>query len=344
MKSLFFMLNTTACNNSCAHCYVPQQRKKRFKTLNEIIAIFDILSHLRKAPLQVENITIYFHDEPTLHPDILKILDLVQQYNFSYVRGLMTNGSGISRRPNGTAIATSFYNLGATTACMSFFGNESQHDIFSGRNGAYNDLMTAITICKNIGFNIHINLFITPQNLMTFSTTEKLLRQMSDSFNVSVYAHTSRTDQNPAILLRQHHRSYLEALDYDNKNPILQLNTQAEWYTMISANESMMPYLGISEQDLSNENTDFIEFDNMIYDNTNIYTPDFIHSRLYDSDFSQKIAGNHTSKGTCAYTALLKDFSQKGLDFIKAHCDMKDDSLWTFWNLIDRYFFHKTKG
>ncbi len=343
MKSLFFMLNTTACNNSCAHCYVPQHRNKRFKTTQEIIAIFEILSRLREKPLHAENITLYFHDEPTLHPDILHILNLVQQYNFSYVRGLMTNGSGIALRPNGTTIAKEIYTLGTTMACMSFFGNEQEHDMFAGRKGAYNNLITAIHICKKIGFAIHINLFITPQNLLSLSKTEHFLRGISDSFNFSVYAHTDRTDKNASILLQSHHKEYLHTLDYNIENPRLQLKTQKEWFDMVESNECMMPYLGTSEEELASEVTDFIEFDNKLYDSSNIFTSSFIHSNLYEPDLAQKITNNHTSEGTRTYNELLKEFPKKGADFMKAYLDMQDNSLWTFWNLIDRYFYYRTK-
>jgi MoaA/NifB/PqqE/SkfB family radical SAM enzyme len=156
-------LEICSCGNSCKHCYIPDH-KERFKRFGEVRAILDNFVGLLEAPAITKKAQLYFHDDPTLHPRIIEILEYATSQGLAICPTLSTNGMGLARRKNGREILDTFVQCGIKGLQLSLYGNEAYHDWFTGTPGSYHDRHATAQLAQEAGLWVCWSLFLTKDN------------------------------------------------------------------------------------------------------------------------------------------------------------------------------------
>lgn len=166
MKELTLYYRLVSCNQKCKHCYIPIKSEMKMKDISKIKNIIDQMAEINNSGLvENNNALLYFHDEPTIHPQIVNILDYMLEKKVKYNCALATNGYGLIRKQNGLEILNKFKKCGASIIHMSLFGNREYHDTFTGRQGSYDDIISSIEMAKENNMDTHINLFAFKDNI-----------------------------------------------------------------------------------------------------------------------------------------------------------------------------------
>jgi len=141
------------CNLTCKHCYSISTDKDFPGELStdEIFTVMDDLRDFRVPAL------ILSGGEPLLRPDIFDISQRAKEKGF-YV-GLSSNGTLIDEANIGAIDAVGYDYVG-----VSIDGVGAVHDRFRGREGAFEEAMNGIRLCRDRGLKVGLRFTMTQDN------------------------------------------------------------------------------------------------------------------------------------------------------------------------------------
>ncbi|MBT4838794.1 MAG: heme d1 biosynthesis radical SAM protein NirJ [Methylococcales bacterium] len=153
------------CNLTCKHCYAISADYNFPGELNTE-QVYQNLDDLKSFGVPV---LILSGGEPLLRPDILDIGKRAKAMGF-YV-GLSSNGTLIDSS-NIQAIAE----VGFDYIGISIDGIEATHDKFRQKQGAYQESMSAIRLCRDHGLKVGLRFTLTQDNADELPTLLKLMQ------------------------------------------------------------------------------------------------------------------------------------------------------------------------
>jgi Fe-coproporphyrin III synthase len=174
------------CNLTCKHCY-SISADKDFPGELETAEVYEVMDDLKRFRVPV---LILSGGEPLLHRDIFEISRRAKDMDF-YV-GLSTNGTLITR-DNIRQIA----DIGYDYVGVSIDGLKETHDYFRRRQGAFEESMNGIRLCRENGIKIGMRFTITMDNAHELPEMLKLMeREEVDKFYLSHLNYAGRGNRN----------------------------------------------------------------------------------------------------------------------------------------------------
>ena len=174
------------CNLTCKHCY-SISTDKDFPgelTTQEIYTVMDDL-HAFHVP-----VLILSGGEPLLRPDIYAISKRAKAMGF-YV-GLSTNGTLISKDNIQNIVDVGYDYVG-----ISIDGIKKTHDMFRRREGAFDEAMNGIKLCKQHGIKAGMRFTLTRDNAHELPQVLQLLNAYDiDKFYLSHLNYAGRGNKN----------------------------------------------------------------------------------------------------------------------------------------------------
>jgi len=189
------------CNLTCRHCY-SISADKDFPNELSTDDVFTTMDDLKKFRVPV---LILSGGEPLLRPDIFDISRRAKEMGF-YV-GLSTNGTMIDEN-NIQQIA----DIGYDYVGISIDGLRETHDYFRRKQGAFDESMHGIRLCREAGIRVGMRFTITTD---TAHELPALLQLMEDEdinkFYLSHLNYAGRGNKNRKEDV--HHKMTREAMD-----------------------------------------------------------------------------------------------------------------------------------
>jgi len=174
------------CNLTCKHCY-SISADKDFPGELDTQQVFDVMDDLKQFRVPV---LILSGGEPLLRPDIFDISHRAKAMGF-YV-GLSSNGTLITE-DNIKQIAE----VGYDYVGISIDGIKKTHDYFRRREGAFDESMHGIALCKQHGIKVGIRFTLTQDNAHELPQVLKLLDEHNiDKFYLSHLNYAGRGNKN----------------------------------------------------------------------------------------------------------------------------------------------------
>jgi len=139
MKRVFNINLHYACNNACINCISHNTKSNS----SSIISVTNIQNLLENFVPKEEDIIILSGGEPSLYPDLISLLQLIRKHTSCQIV-MYTNGFGLC-----SEIITEAIVRYINRVTISFYGNDSVHDFYAGKIGAFSTLKSAIhKFCK----------------------------------------------------------------------------------------------------------------------------------------------------------------------------------------------------
>ena len=174
------------CNLTCKHCY-SVSADKNFPGELSTEMIKKSMDDLEQFNVPV---LILSGGEPMLHPDIFEISDYAKELGF-YV-GLSTNGTLIDET-NIQKIKDAEYNY----VGISIDGMRETHDKFRCKEGAFDEAMNGIRLCKENGIKVGLRFTMTQDNATELPDLLQLMEDNDiDKFYFSHLNYAGRGDKN----------------------------------------------------------------------------------------------------------------------------------------------------
>ncbi len=189
------------CNLTCKHCYATSADRDFPGELDtaEVYAVMHDLKHFGVPVL------ILSGGEPLLRPDIFEISERAKAMGF-YV-GLSSNGTLIDEHNIDAIRAVGYNYIG-----ISIDGIRETHDRFRRRQGAFDEALRGIRLCREAGIKVGLRFTLTRDNhrdlpaLLALMDEEKI-----DKFYLSHLNYAGRGNKNRGDDL--HHRMTRQAMD-----------------------------------------------------------------------------------------------------------------------------------
>ncbi len=189
------------CNLTCKHCYATSADKDfpNELTTPQIYEVMDDLDAFRVPVL------ILSGGEPLMHPDIFRISRRAKAMGF-YV-GLSSNGTLIGEH-NIREIADTGYDY----VGVSLDGMRETHDRFRRRDGAFEQALHGIRLCRDAGLKVGLRFTLTQDNAAELPDLLQLMDQEDiEKLYVSHLNYAGRGYKNRAD--DAHHRVTREAME-----------------------------------------------------------------------------------------------------------------------------------
>jgi Fe-coproporphyrin III synthase len=157
---------TRQCNLKCRHCYAQAQSQKTSGELTtaEGKALLDDLSTFG-AP-----VVLFSGGEPLLRPDLPELADYAVGKGLRAV--ISTNGTLITR-----PLAKTLKEIGLSYVGISLDGLEKINDSFRGVTGAFDQALTGIRNCREVGIKVGLRFTINRLNADQVSPIFDLLKK-----------------------------------------------------------------------------------------------------------------------------------------------------------------------
>ena len=189
------------CNLACKHCYATSADID-FAGELETAEVFAVMDDLKAYGVSV---LILSGGEPLLRPDIFEISARAREMGF-YV-GLSSNGTLI----NDDNIAD-IERIGYDYVGVSLDGMRDTHDRFRRKQGAFDDSIHGIRLCREAGIKIGLRFTLTRDNASELPDLLQLMcDEEIDKFYLSHLNYAGRGNRNRASDL--HHRMTRKAMD-----------------------------------------------------------------------------------------------------------------------------------
>jgi heme d1 biosynthesis radical SAM protein NirJ len=174
------------CNLTCKHCY-SISTDKDFPGELDTQQVFEVMNDLRAFQVPV---LILSGGEPLMRPDIFDISQRAKDMGF-YV-GLSSNGTLINR-DNIRKIAQ----VGYDYVGISIDGMKTTHDTFRRREGAFEEAMNGIDLCREHGIKVGMRFTLTQDNAGELPQILELMRERDiDKFYLSHLNYAGRGNKN----------------------------------------------------------------------------------------------------------------------------------------------------
>ncbi len=174
------------CNLTCKHCY-SISADKHFPGELDTHQVFEVMDDLKGFHVPV---LILSGGEPLMRPDIYDISKRAKDMGF-YV-GLSTNGTLIDNS-NIEKIAE----VGYDYVGISIDGIRSTHDRFRRRDGAFDESMQGLKLCKDNGIKVGLRFTLTQDNANELEEVLGLMDEHQvDKFYLSHLNYAGRGNKN----------------------------------------------------------------------------------------------------------------------------------------------------
>ena len=209
------------CNLTCKHCY-SISADKDFPGELSTDEIFTVMDDLKAFHVPV---LILSGGEPLLRPDIFVISQRAKEIGF-YV-GLSSNGTMVNE-DNIRQIAE----VGYDYVGISIDGVRATHDLFRRKQGAYDEAMHGIRLCRDHGIKIGLRFTLTQDNAQELPELLNIMQQEEvDKFYLSHlnYAGRGNTNRKDDVI----HQMTRDAMDllFDTCWADVQAGRQREFVT-----------------------------------------------------------------------------------------------------------------
>ncbi len=296
-------LEICSCGNSCKHCYIPEH-KNRFKNLGTVKTILDNFATLLDEPAMTKKAQLYFHDDPTLHPKIIEILEYATTKGLAICPTLSTNGMGLARRKDGREILDAFKQCGIKGLQLSLYGNEAYHDWFTGRPGSYRDRFKAAQLAQDSVLGVHWSLYLTkdnPEQLIALARelgTNKRVSIGEPNFSVNwinrldLQATTAQLD-----IVRREAPEYLYESHYPKLATMFTRYRESEWIEVCKDDQDLQQYLeDDAKYGVNAEVMWLMEINGDLYDSEECL-PEFKVGNVFHDKLREIYQGDHHSRG-----------------------------------------------
>ncbi|NNF96686.1 MAG: heme d1 biosynthesis radical SAM protein NirJ [Halobacteria archaeon] len=174
------------CNLTCKHCY-SISADKDFPGELSTDEVFTVMADLKAFKVPV---LILSGGEPLLRPDIFEISKRAKAMGF-YV-GLSTNGTLIDESNIGTIADIGYDYVG-----ISIDGLRETHDMFRRKQGAFDESMRGIRLCREAGIKVGMRFTITMDNANELPDLLNIMEQEEvDKFYLSHLNYAGRGNKN----------------------------------------------------------------------------------------------------------------------------------------------------
>jgi heme d1 biosynthesis radical SAM protein NirJ len=189
------------CNLTCKHCYATSVDKD-FPGELSTEQVFAVMDDLRAYGVSV---LILSGGEPLMRPDLFQIANRAKGMGF-YI-GLSTNGTRVAPDNLQAIVDARFDYVG-----VSLDGLRETHDRFRGRQGAFQEALRGLRLCRDAGLKVGLRFTLTRDNA---AELPDLLRLMDgegiEKFYLSHLNYAGRGYKNRSDDL--HHRMTRHAME-----------------------------------------------------------------------------------------------------------------------------------
>ena len=174
------------CNLTCKHCYATSADKD-FPGELSTAQVFGVMDDLKAYGVPV---LILSGGEPLMRPDIFEISQRAKAMGF-YV-GLSSNGTLITRDNIEQIAAVGYDYVG-----VSLDGMREVHDRFRRREGAFDESLRGIRLCRDVGIKVGLRFTLTRDNARDLPELLHLLDgEGLDKFYLSHLNYAGRGNKN----------------------------------------------------------------------------------------------------------------------------------------------------
>jgi 12,18-didecarboxysiroheme deacetylase len=158
---------TRTCNLNCVHCYAQAVKKSQDDELSreEAFRLLDDLAGFRVP------VILFSGGEPLMRKDLLELAAHAMDKGVRAV--ISTNGTLINRKK-----AKALKEVGLSYVGVSLDGMESVNDRFRGKKGAFQDALTGIRNCQDVGLKVGLRFTINRMNMKEIPHIFDLLEEM----------------------------------------------------------------------------------------------------------------------------------------------------------------------
>ncbi|MBN1297345.1 radical SAM protein [bacterium] len=174
--TMYVKIHGMTCPNRCRHCYCWGGARRTMIPYDRIVRILRQAAALKS---QFSHVIIQFFDEPTVHPRFLDIMEMQYELGVTWDGWFVpTNGYGLARMDvRGWERLKA---LGNPELQLTFYGIESDHDLFAGRAGAYADLIAAIRMAAVHEVVVTAGIVVWPGNIRKLSAIQETIRSLAE--------------------------------------------------------------------------------------------------------------------------------------------------------------------
>ncbi len=174
------------CNLTCKHCYATSADHD-FEGELSTPRIYGVMDDLKSFGVPV---LILSGGEPLLHPDIFEIAARAKSMGF-YV-GLSSNGTLIDDNNIGRIAEIDFDYVG-----ISLDGMRDIHDRFRRRQGAFDEALRGVRLCREAGIRVGLRFTLTQDNHQDLPALLNLMKDEDvDKFYLSHLNYAGRGNRN----------------------------------------------------------------------------------------------------------------------------------------------------
>ena len=189
------------CNLTCKHCYATSADRD-FPGELDTQQVYTVMDDLKAFHVPV---LILSGGEPLMRPDIFDISHHAKAMGF-YV-GLSTNGTLITKDNIQDIVDVGYNYVG-----ISIDGTRETHDRFRRKQGAYDEALRGIRLCRDAGIKVGLRFTLTRDNRQDLSALLQLMADEDiDKFYLSHLNYAGRGNKNRGDDL--HHKMTREAMD-----------------------------------------------------------------------------------------------------------------------------------
>lgn len=189
------------CNLACKHCYATSADTD-FPGELSTEQVFDVMDDLKSFGVSV---LILSGGEPLMRPDIFEISRHAKAMEF-YI-GLSTNGTMITEDNIADIVDIGYDYVG-----ISLDGMRETHDYFRRKQGAFDESMRGIGLCRDAGLKVGLRFTLTQDNATELPDLLQLMADEDiDKFYLSHLNYAGRGNRNRTSDL--HYQMTREAMD-----------------------------------------------------------------------------------------------------------------------------------
>lgn len=189
------------CNLTCKHCYATSADRD-FPGELDTQQVYEVMDDLKAFHVPV---LILSGGEPLMRPDIFDISRHAKDMGF-YV-GLSTNGTLITEDN-----IQDIVDIGYNYVGISIDGTRETHDKFRRKQGAYDEALRGIRLCRDAGIKVGLRFTLTQDNQQDLPALLQLMQDEDiDKFYLSHLNYAGRGNKNRGDDL--HHRMTRKAMN-----------------------------------------------------------------------------------------------------------------------------------
>lgn len=195
---------TKKCNLNCKHCYLSDKEKIDGKNMD-----FNILSNIVsdyisiQPPFPSPKKIVLSGGEPTLHPEIEKILNFINKKHEGRLI-IPSNGYGVSKLLKTGAI------LDRNRVQISIDGNKEIHNKIRGE-GSFTTAINALEDLVKTGKKTHIFFTINKFNESSFPEVKRIANDLGVKVFLNYYHNIDLQKDNLGMLTKEEFKKYLKA-------------------------------------------------------------------------------------------------------------------------------------